>query len=31
LPTAAAEELDELTDAVRLATTRMEVGGHGPS
>jgi F-type H+-transporting ATPase subunit epsilon len=31
LPTAAAEELDELSDAVRLATTRMEVGGHGPS
>lgn len=26
LPTASAEEIDELTDAMRLATTRMEVG-----
>lgn len=31
LPNAGAEEIQELTDAVRLATTRLEVGGHGPS
>lgn len=31
LPTASAEEIEELTGVVRLATTRMEVGGHGPS
>ena len=27
LPSAEAHEIDELTDAVRLATTRIEVGG----
>ena len=27
LPTAAAEEIDLLTDEVRLATTRIEIGG----
>ncbi len=27
LPAAAAEEIEELTDQVRLATTRIEVGG----
>ncbi len=31
LPTASAEEIEELTGVVRLAATRMEVGGHGPS
>lgn len=31
LPTAAAEEIEELTADVQLATTRLEVGGHGPS
>ena len=31
LPTAAAKDIEELSDAVRLATSRMEVGGHGPS
>ena len=31
LPTASAEEIEELTGVVRLATTRLEVGGHGPS
>ncbi len=29
LPTAQAEEIEGLTDAVRLATTRIEVGGDG--
>ena len=27
LPSAAAEEIDDLTDSVRLAATRLDVGG----